>query len=212
LGPRLGSRFLRYRDFRLGRDLSIRDLLVGFGAAWLAFSGLESISQISSAMRFPLRRTTRFAMFAVILTTIITSPTLSALSVSVLSPEIKSTQSERFISELGMASGGFGLKLAVVITASTLLLFASNTAIIGTYHVFLALANRGFLPQIITVRNGTFNTPHVAVIIATLFPMLVVLATRAQINTGRYVCVRLARRVRLFVGEPRCDSLEIRPA
>jgi len=169
-----------FRHLGAGRELSLRDLLVGFGAAWLAFSGLESISQISPAMRFPLRRTTRFAMAAVILTMIVTSPTLSALSVAVLSPEIKATESERFISELGFAAGGFGLKLAVVVTASTLLLFASNTAIIGGYHVFLALANRGFLPQVIMLRNATFNTPHIAVLIATGFPILVILATRAQ--------------------------------
>jgi len=130
----------------------------------------------------PLRRTTRYAMAAVIVTTIITSPILSALSVAVLSPEIKATQSERFISELGLAAGGFGLKLAVVITASSLLLFASNTAIIGAYHVFLALANRGFLPQALLWRNQSFNTPHVAVIIATAVPILVILATQANMT------------------------------
>lgn len=120
-----------FRHLNAGRNLSVRELLTAFGAPWLAFSGLESISQISPAMRFPLRRTTRYAMGAVIGTTIITSPILSALSVAVLSPAIKATESERFISELGLAAGGFGLKLSVVITASTLLLFASNTAIIG---------------------------------------------------------------------------------
>lgn len=170
-----------FRHVGAGRDLTTYDLLVGFGAAWLAFSGLESISQISPAMRFPLRRTTRFAMAAVILTMIVTSPTLSALSVAVLSPEVKASESERFISELGLVSGGFGLKLAVVVTASTLLLFASNTAIIGAYHVFLALANRGFLPQIIMLRNATFNTPHIAIVVATCFPILVIIVTRARI-------------------------------
>jgi amino acid transporter len=169
-----------FRHLNAGRDLSTRQLLTGFGAAWLAFSGLESISQISPAMRLPLRRTTRYAMGAVIVTTIITSPILSALSVAVLSPEIKATQSERFISELGLAAGGFGLKLAVVITASSLLLFASNTAIIGAYHVFLALATRGFLPEILMRRNQSFNTPHIAVMVATGVPILVILATHAN--------------------------------
>jgi amino acid transporter len=42
-----------------GPDISFYDLLVGFASAWLAFSGLESISQLSPAMRFPLRKTTR---------------------------------------------------------------------------------------------------------------------------------------------------------
>jgi amino acid transporter/nucleotide-binding universal stress UspA family protein len=163
------------------REMSSQDLLIGFGAAWLAFSGLESISQLSPAMRFPLRRTTRIAMAAVIVTMILTSPLLTTLSVVVLSPEIKATQSERFISQLGLAAGGLGIKLAVVLTASTLLLFASNTAIIGAYHVFLALGNRGFLPQIIVLRSPTFNTPHIAISIATFIPILVVLMTQGEL-------------------------------
>ncbi len=166
---------------RTAKQLSSYELLAGFAAAWLAFSGLESISQISPAMRFPLRRTTRFAMAAVILTMVLTSPILTALSVTVLSPDIKATQSERFISELGLLSGGFGVKLAVVLTASTLLLFASNTAIIGSYHVFLALANRGFLPQVIALRNAAFNTPHIAILISTSVPILVILMTQGKL-------------------------------
>src|SRR3990167_9311663 len=169
-----------FRHLGTGRELHSYDLLVGFGASWLAFSGLESISQLSPAMRFPLRRTTRFAMAAVIFTMLLTSPILTALSVAVLPPEIKAAQSERFISELGLASGGIGVKLAVVLTASTLLLFASNTAIIGAYHVFLALANRGFLPRIIALRSAAFNTPYIAIFIATSVPILIILATQGK--------------------------------
>ena len=165
----------------MGKEVSSYELVVGFGAAWLAFSGLESISQLSPAMRFPLRRTTRFAMTAVIITIIITSPVLTALSVGLLPDQIKATQSERFISELGWLIGGFGLKVAVVLTASSLLLFASNTAIIGSYHVFLALARQGFLPRILELRNRAFNTPHIAVLIATSVPALLILLTQGQL-------------------------------
>jgi len=165
----------------MGKEVSSYELVVGFGAAWLAFSGLESISQLSPAMRFPLRRTTRFAMTAVIITIIITSPVLTALSVGLLPDQIKATQSERFISELGWIIGGFGLKVAVVLTASSLLLFASNTAIIGSYHVFLALARQGFLPRILELRNRAFNTPHIAVLIATSVPALLILLTKGQL-------------------------------
>jgi amino acid transporter/nucleotide-binding universal stress UspA family protein len=161
----------------LRKEVSSYELLVGFSAAWLAFSGLESISQLSPAMRYPLRRTTRFAMLAVVLTMIITSPVLTALSIGLLPDQVKATQSERFISELGLIVGGFGVKLAVVLTASSLLLFASNTAIIGSYHVFLALAREGFLPRILELRNRVFNTPHVAVLIATSVPALLILFT-----------------------------------
>jgi len=163
------------------REMSSTDILIGFGAAWLAFSGLESISQLSPAMRFPLRRTTRYTMAAVVVTMILTSPILTTLSIVVLPPEVKATQSERFISELGMVAGGFGIKLAVVLTASTLLLFASNTAIIGAYHVFLALSNQGFLPKILALRGAAFNTPYIAILIATSVPILVILMTRGKL-------------------------------
>jgi amino acid transporter/nucleotide-binding universal stress UspA family protein len=161
----------------LRKEVSSHELLVGFSAAWLAFSGLESISQLSPAMRFPLRRTTRLAMAAVMFTMIVTSPVLTALSIGLLPDQVKATQSERFISELGLVIGGFGIKLAVVLTASSLLLFASNTAIIGSYHVFLALARQGFLPRILELRNRAFNTPHIAVSIATSVPVLLILLT-----------------------------------
>jgi amino acid transporter/nucleotide-binding universal stress UspA family protein len=164
-----------------GHDMSIHTLLVGFGAAWLAFSGLESISQLSPVMRFPLRRTTRWAMVAVIVTTVMTSPLLSILSINMLDAKTKATQSERFISEIAMISGGLGLKLAVVLSASTLLLFAANTAIIGAYHIFLALSKAGFLPRVISLRSDKFHSPHVAISIATLVPIGVILATRGEL-------------------------------
>ena len=165
-----------------GQGISNYELLVGFSSAWLAFSGLESISQLSPTMRFPLRRTTRRAMIAVMVTMVITSPVLTALSIGLLPEHLKATESERFISELGMIVGGLGVKLAVVLTASSLLLFASNTAIIGSYHVFLALVNGGFLPKIISVRNPTFNSPHIAVAIATFVPMAVVLFSAGEMK------------------------------
>ena len=168
-------------NLSIGREVSSYELVVGFGAAWLAFSGLESISQLSPAMRLPLRRTTRFAMTAVIITILVTSPVLTALSVGLLPDQIKATQSERFISELGWIIGGLGLKITVVLTASSLLLFASNTAIIGSYHVFLALARQGFLPKILELRNRAFNTPHIAVLIATSVPALLILLTKGQL-------------------------------
>src|SRR5262245_9812528 len=166
----------------VGGGISYYELLVGFASAWLAFSGLESISQLSPAMRYPLRRTTRWAMFAVMASMIVTSPVLTALSIGLLPEQIKATESERFISELGLIIGGFGVKLAVVLTASSLLLFASNTAIIGSYHVFLALVKGGFLPKIVALRNYTFNTPHIAVAVDTLIPIFVIWLSHGEMK------------------------------
>ena len=164
------------------KGISGYELLVGFSSAWLAFSGLESISQLSPTMRLPLRRTTRWTMAAVIITMVITSPVLTALSIGLLPEQFKAAESERFISELGRMVGGIGVKLSVVLTASSLLLFASNTAIIGCYHVFLALVKGNFLPKIIAMRSRTFNTPHIAIGVATAVPVLVIFASRGEMK------------------------------
>jgi amino acid transporter/nucleotide-binding universal stress UspA family protein len=165
-----------------GNNISTYQLMVGFSSAWLAFSGLESISQLSPTMRLPLRRTTRWAMAAVIITMVLTSPVLTALSIGLLPEHFKAAESERFISELGRITGGLGIKLAVVLTASSLLLFASNTAIIGSYHVFLALVKGEFLPKIISLRSKTFNTPYIAIGIATMIPVMVILASQGDMK------------------------------
>ena len=52
---------------------------------------------------------------------------------------------------------------------------AANTAIIGAYHIFLALSNTGFLPRVIALRGDRFNSPHIAIAVATGVPIANVL-------------------------------------
>lgn len=166
----------------LGRALTPTAFLVGFAGSWLAFSGLESISQLSPAMREPLRRTAGRGMYLVIASVVVTAPLLTLFSVALLPAALKAQGTDRFISELGHLWGGLPVKIAVVMTASTLLLFAANTAIIGGYHVFLALARQGFFPDFITARNRRFGTPHWAIAIATLVPVVVVYYTAGNLK------------------------------
>ena len=163
---------------RLG-SLHPSQVLVGYAGAWLAFSGLESLSQLAPAMR-DLGPTPRKGMIAVVLSVLLTAPALTFLSTLALSDQIKRTESERYISELGALVGGVGLgpllKLAVVLTGSSLLLFAANTAIIGNYHVQVALTRKAFLPEALGALSRRFSTPHRAIILSTLVPILVVVA------------------------------------
>jgi len=59
-------------------------VLTGYAGAFLAFSGLESISQLSPVMAEPRRRTTRLAMRLVVLSMVVTSPLLTLWSTTVL--------------------------------------------------------------------------------------------------------------------------------
>src|SRR4029079_18456196 len=66
---------------------------------------------------------------------------------------------------------------------SALLLFAANTALIGGYHVFLALARGDYLPKILAKRNRVFGTPHVGIIFFTLVTFVIVHVTSGHLET-----------------------------
>ena len=85
----------------LGSTLTPTTFLVGFAGAWLAFSGLESISQLSPAMREPLRRSASRGMYLVVASMLVTAPLLTLFSVALLPEAVKAAGTERFISELG---------------------------------------------------------------------------------------------------------------
>src|SRR5947209_3386136 len=166
-----------------GKTLTLVTVLVGYAGSFLAFSGLESISQLSPVMKLPRRVVGRIALFLVILTVGLTSPLLTMLS-TLLLPKAAADPvlSSQIISLLAGHWGGMFLQTEVAISASALLVFASNTAIIGSYHVFLALSRMEFFPQFILKRNKLRGTPHNSIALATIVPILVLLAVRGNIN------------------------------
>lgn len=161
-------------------DLPISDAVVGFAGAWLAFSGLESLAQISPAMETPRRRTAMLAMGLVIVAVLATSPLLTALSTNLVDPN--ATNPDALQSELAWAVGGPWLRGAIVVTASGLLLFAANTALVGAYHIFGALADGGFLPGFLLQRSPRFGTPTIAITLAVFMPIAVLAATGGEIE------------------------------
>ena len=159
-------------------------ILVGFAGSFLAFSGLESISQLSPVMKAPRKRVAGLALLLVVLTIGITSPLLTMLSTILLPKSVVDDPylSGQVISLLGGHFGSVVLQTEVAISASALLVFASNTAIIGSYHVFMALARMEFFPSFILRRNKLRGTPHYSIAIVTLIPILVLIAVRGNIN------------------------------
>ena len=153
-------------------------LITGYGAAFLAFSGLESIAQLAPAMREPRRLVAGRAMAAVVLTMAITSPLLTLWSTTLLTAKDDPNQ---FMSLLGAHVAGRFLGDYVAVSGALLLVFASNTAIIGAYHVFIALARMGFLPRVLEHRNRWRKTPHWSVIAAVALPIVIIIASRGSV-------------------------------
>jgi amino acid transporter len=163
-----------------GPRLTPIKLIVGYAAAFLAFSGLESISQLAPAMKEPRRKVARQAMLAVVVTICLTSPLLTLWSTTLLPANADPNQ---FISLLGMHVAGPPLGDYVAISGALLLIFASNTAIIGGYHVLIALSRMGFMPRALERRNKWRGTPHIAILGVVLLPLVVVALSGANTTT-----------------------------
>jgi len=173
-----------------GTNLTPVSLLTGFAGAFLAFSGLESISQLSPVMRLPRSRTVTVALSIVVITVGFTSPLLTILSTTLLDGKhnyllahpIAHIDPNQFISQLGAAAAGPIIGIATAVIASALLIFASNTAIIGTYHVFLALSRMSFFPRVVETRDKMRGTPIVSIALATGIPIAILLFANGQID------------------------------
>ncbi len=164
-----------------GPHLTPLTVLTGYAGAFLAFSGLESIAQLSPAMRDPRLRVSRVAMGAVVVTIALTSPLLTLWSTTLL--DAGKSDPNQFISLLGGYAAGRALEIEVAVSGALLLIFASNTAIIGCYHVVLALARLSFLPQVVERRNTWRDTPHWAILAAVAVPLAVLVAVRGNVGT-----------------------------
>ena len=169
-----------FRQLGHGASLTPITLVTGYSAAFLAFSGLESIAQIAPAMKEVRRVVAYRAMGLVIITIAATSPLLTLWSTTLL--DGTNADPNQFISLLGTHVAGWMLGDFVAISGSLLLVFASNTAIIGAYHVFVALTRMGFLPRVLEKRNRLRGTPHWAILAAVVLPMVIVAVTSGNVN------------------------------
>ena len=163
-----------------GSRLTPLTVLTGYAGAFLAFSGLESIAQLSPAMAEPRARVARVAMGLVVISMGITSPLLTLWSTTLL--DAGHVDPNQFISILGGFAAGPLLQDYVAVSGALLLVFASNTALIGAYHVFLALSRMRFLPALLQQTNRWRGTPHWAIIFGIGIPLAVVAVSRGDVG------------------------------
>jgi len=134
-------------------------------------------------MKAPRKKIISMALLLVVITIGVTSPLLTMLATllqqDAAADPVLSTQ---LLSLLGGHWGNVLLQTEVAISAGLILAFASNTAVIGAYHVFLALARMEFFPEFILKRNRFRGTPHWSIAFATGIPIAVLVLVHGEID------------------------------
>jgi amino acid transporter len=152
----------------------------GFAAAWLAFSGLESLGQLAPALREPRRRVIRIVAALVVVSLVVTVPVFTLIAV-------EGAQASRIgphpalLAAVAQAYGGRWLLVAVSLTGAGFLLVGANVAFIGCYNVFKAVGELGYLPAAMAARHKRFGTPRGAIVVITLATVLLVVTTRGEL-------------------------------
>jgi amino acid transporter len=148
----------------------------GFAAAWLAFSGLESLGQLAPALREPRRRIIVIVAGMVVISLVGTVPAFTAIVIEGAKAAHVENQ-PALLAAVAQAYGGRTLLVLLSLSGAGFLLVAANVAFIGCYNVFKAVGELGYLPAAMAARNKRFGTPRGAIIVITASAILLVVAT-----------------------------------
>lgn len=174
-------------------------LAVGVAIAMIAFTGIETVSNLSEETRNPSKNVPRavFSVFVAILAmyTLIPLVALSAMPVFFDAGEGKFTTDlvERFTEDpvLGIVRhlpGAFEHVFAVWvgILAATILLIATNAGMLGMSRLAYSLGHHRQLPPLFSRLDPVRSTPGVAIVIFTAFASLLVIPGRLELLAGVY--------------------------
>jgi APA family basic amino acid/polyamine antiporter len=158
-------------------------LILAIPVAMIAYTGIETVSNLAEEARDPARNVPRayamtvVAVFAIYFT--LPAIALTALPVHqahngeyqtlLAQPPPQGFQNDPvlgLVENLGISSHGLltGLKVYVGLLAATILLIATNAGVIGASRITYAMAHYRQLPQIFRRVHPRFNTPWIALI------------------------------------------------
>jgi amino acid transporter len=161
-------------------ELGGAQLASGFAAAWLSYSGLESLAQMAPALREPRRRVVRTATTLLVGSVLVTVPVLTGVAVQAAGP---AGSTETLLAHVAYQMGGRSLQMVVVVTAALLLLLAAKVAFSGCFSVFQAIGEHGYLPAAIAQTKSSEKPPLGAVIVATVGALVLILSTDGDPHT-----------------------------
>ncbi|HSW58748.1 MAG TPA: APC family permease, partial [Dehalococcoidales bacterium] len=155
------------------------NLILGIALASIAYTGIETASQMAEETRKPEKRVPR-AIILMIFAVLTLFAGISLVSFLSMTPQDLATTWSRdpvagiaanipiqFLAEV--------LKPLIAILAATILLIATNAGLIGISRLSYSLAQHGLTPRILAKIHPRFQTPFLSIIIFGLVGMVILL-------------------------------------
>ena len=151
---------------------SMGNLVSGIALATIAYTGIETMSQMSEETKRPEKSVPR-ALILMIVAVLVIFAGISLVSLSAMSPqELASTWARDPVA--GIASYipiemiRVVLKPLIAVLAGTILLIATNAGIIGISRLAFSQGAHGLIPPAFSRVHPRFKTPYISIIVFSL--------------------------------------------
>ncbi len=153
------------------------NLILGIALASIAYTGIETMSQMAEETRQPTKRVPR-ALIMMIVTVLVLFAGISLVSFSAMAPAELASEWSRdpvagIAASLPIQLLRDVLKPLIALLAGTILLIATNAALIGISRLAFSLGIHKLVPPVLSRVHPKFKTPYVSIILFSLVALII---------------------------------------
>jgi APA family basic amino acid/polyamine antiporter len=173
------------------------NLILGIAVASIAYTGIETMSQMAEETKRPEKSVPR-ALVMMIIAVLVIFAGISLVSLSAMTPaELASEWSRDPVAGIAFYLPieliRTILKPLIAVLAGTILLIATNAGLIGISRLAFSLGSHGLVPPALSRVHHQFKTPYISIIVFSLIAMLILVpgffATDVFANMGALYAV-----------------------
>ena len=155
------------------------NLIIGIALAAIAYTGIETMSQMAEETRQPQKRVPR-ALVMMIVAVLVIFAGISLVSLSAMTPQELASDWSRdpvagIAANLPLALLQDVLKPLIAILAGTILLIATNAGLIGISRLAFSLGKHRLVPPALSRIHPRFKTPYISIILFSVIAVLIII-------------------------------------
>ncbi len=163
--------------FAPGNWPTFDNLILGIALASIAYTGIETMSQMAEETRQPEKRVPK-ALIMMIITVLVIFAGISLVSLSAMTPHELASEWARdpvagIAASIPVELIRTILEPLIAILAGTILLIATNAGLIGISRLAFSLGSHNLIPQALSRVHPRFKTPYVSIILFSIVALLV---------------------------------------
>jgi len=153
------------------------NLILGIALASIAYTGIETMSQMAEETRRPERNVPK-ALIMMIVTVLVIFAGISLVSLLAMTPQELASEWAR--DPVAGIAAAFPvmllrdiLKPLIAILAGTILLIATNAGLLGISRLAFSLGSHKLVPSVLSRVHHRFKTPYVSIILFSIVALLI---------------------------------------